>query len=156
MPGRLINGERYIYLMNDNSFKSRSLEDNVYFTLRDIFLNGCPDDCMMANYFNGILTNNISFGERDSNFKYANVLHDCNCDFTEKLYTRLRMLCGYKYPKSKSANSSKNSMFDFEEDDDEIDMSEYIKYDDWWDQLQELMKQLEEQITKLKAEKNLL
>jgi hypothetical protein len=38
MAGRLIEGIRYIGLMNDNSFKSKSLEDNVYFTLRDIFL----------------------------------------------------------------------------------------------------------------------
>jgi hypothetical protein len=159
MPGRLINGERYIYLMNDNSFKSMSLEDNVYFTLRDIFLNGCPDDCLTANYFNGILTNDISFGKRDENFKYSNVLNDCNCDFAEKLYTKLRMLCGYKfeyyYPKSKYPMYNKYSMFDFEEEDDEIDMSEYMKFDDWWEQLLELMKKLEEQVEKLKEDKKI-
>ena len=43
-------------------------------------------------------------------------------------------------------------MFDFlelEEGDPEvndIDMDYYMKYDDWWDQLQELIKKLEEQL----------
>ena len=61
------------------------------------------------------------------------------------------MLCGYKLAYIYSQERCKYSMFDFEEEDDEIDMSEYMKFDDWWDQLQELMKQLEEQVEKLKA-----
>lgn len=42
--------------MNDNTLKSKSLEDNVYFTLRDIFWNGDYDQCISANYYNGITT----------------------------------------------------------------------------------------------------
>jgi hypothetical protein len=139
MAGRLIDGVRYIGLMNDNLFKSKSLEDNVYFTLRDIFWNGDTQDCMTANYFNGLLTNNICFEERDERFQYANILYDYNWDYTKKLYN---WLCLFK----------KNSMFDFDEpmEDDEIDMAKYMKYDDWWDQLQELMKKLEEQLEKHK------
>ena len=38
--GRIINGNKYICLHNNNEFKNISLEDNVYFTMRDIFLNG--------------------------------------------------------------------------------------------------------------------
>lgn len=30
MAGRLINGVKHIGLMNDNSFKSKSLEDKIY------------------------------------------------------------------------------------------------------------------------------
>jgi hypothetical protein len=139
MAGRLIDGIRYVRLMNDNSLKCMSLEDNVYFTLRDIFWNGDTRQCMTANHFNGLLTNNIYFEERHKNFEYSNLLYDYNSDFTQKLYN---WLCLFK----------KISMFDFlelEEGDPEvndIDMDYYMKYDDWWDQLQELIKKLEEQL----------
>jgi len=150
MACRLIDGIKYVGLMNDNSFKSKSLEDNVYFTLRDIFLNGEIDDIMSANHFNGLLTNNISFGERDAKFEYTNLLYDYNSDYTQKLYDWLACLTGYKL--TSKPNRWKNSMFDFEnpDEDDEIDMSRYMKYDDWWDQLQELIKKLEEQLEKHK------
>jgi hypothetical protein len=154
MPGRLIDGIRYVGLMNDNSFKSKSLEDNVYFTVRDIFWNGCPDDCFTANHFNDLLTNGISFKERDERFEYTNVLYDYNLDYTKKLYNWLSRLTGYK--RTSSPNGWKDSMFEFqevEEDDpevNEIDMKEYMKYDDWWVQLQELIKKLEEQLEKHK------
>jgi len=39
MAARLNNGIKYIGLMNDNSLKSKSLEYNIIFTLRDIFKN---------------------------------------------------------------------------------------------------------------------
>jgi hypothetical protein len=141
MAGRLIDGIRYVGLMNDNSFKSKSLEDNVYFTLRDIFWNGDTKQCDTANYFNGILSNNIAFEDRDENFKYANVLYDYNSDYTHKLYNRL------------SRMDHKNSLFDFKklEEGEDFDMSEYIKYDDWWEQFQELIKNLEEQLIKHKS-----
>lgn len=141
MAGILIDGINYVGLMNDNSFKSKSLEDNVYFTLRDIFWNGCLDDCYTANYFNGLLTNNISFEERKAKFEYANVLHDYNSDYTKKLYYWLSHLNG--------------DMFDFKNpyEDDEINMSKYMNYDDWWVQFQELIKKLEEQLEQLEKHK---
>lgn len=150
MAGRLIDGIKYVRLMNDNSFKSKSLEDNVYFTLRDIFLNGEVDDLLSANHFNGLLTNNISFQERDEHFEYANLLYDYNSDYTKKLYNWLIRITGYKL--TSKPNGWKASMFEFLEanEDDEIDMAKYMKYDDWWDQLQELMKKLEEQLEKHK------
>ena len=37
--GILSNGIKYVELMNDNELKNKSLEDNVYHTLRDIFAN---------------------------------------------------------------------------------------------------------------------
>ena len=36
---RLISGIKYLELHNSRELKKISLEDNVYFTLRDIFLN---------------------------------------------------------------------------------------------------------------------
>ena len=87
MAGRLINSVKHVGLLNDNAFKSKSLEDNVYFTLRDIFWNGSPDDCFSANHFNSLLTNGVSFEERGENFRYTNVLYDYNLDYTKKLYS---------------------------------------------------------------------
>jgi hypothetical protein len=150
MAGRLIEGIRYVGLMNDNSFKSKSLEDNVYFTLRDIFWNGQVDDILSANYYNGLLTNGITFEKRDKYFEYANILYDYNSNYTQKLYDWLSWLTGYKL--TSKSNGCKDSMFDFleVEEDDEIDVEKYMKYDDWWDQLQELIKKLEEQLEKHK------
>ena len=150
MAGRLIDGIRYVGLMNDNSFKSKSLEDNVYFTLRDIFWNGEVDDVFSANHYNGLLTNGITFEKRDKYFEYASVLYDYNSNYTQKLYDWLSRLTGYKL--TSKPNGWKDSMFEFLEvdEDDEIDMAKYMKYDDWWDQLQELIKKLEKQLEKHK------
>lgn len=149
MAGRLINGVKHIGLMNDNSFKSKSLEDNIYFTLRDIFWNGDSEQCMTANHFNSLLTNNICFEERDKNFNYSNVVYDYNSQFTQRLYNWLSL---YK--------QKQISMFDFielEEGDPEVNeiiMDKYMKYDDWWDKLQELIKKLEEQLEKRRLMSN--
>jgi hypothetical protein len=154
-----MNGIKYIGLMNDNSFKSKSLEDNVYFTLRDIFWNCCFDDVISANHYNGLLTNNVSFEERDNNFRYSNLLYDYNSDFTKKLYNWLLRLTGIT---STKPNGWKDSMFQFLNmdkpnaysdhwlNDEEIDMATYMNYDDWWDQLKELIKKLKEQLEKHK------
>ena len=49
---RIINNIKYIHLSNENHLKNKSLEDNVYFTLRDIFYNISGFDyCMEANAF---------------------------------------------------------------------------------------------------------
>jgi hypothetical protein len=150
MAGRLINGIRYVGLMNDNSFKRKSLEDNIYFTLRDIFWNGEIDDLMSSNHYNGLLTNNVSFEERDERFEYANILYDYDSDYTQKLYNWLIRLTGYKLTSNPKA--WRERMFEFleVEEHEENDMAQYMKYDDWWDQLQELMKKLEEQLEKHK------
>lgn len=140
MAGRLINGVQYMGLMNDNSFKSKSLEDNVYFTLRDIFWNGEINDVFSANHFNGLLTNNISFEERDSSFEYTNLLYDYNSDYTRNLLGWICRMFPYK-----------NSCFEFLplEESEEIDMKQYIKYDDWWAQFEDLRNKLKEQLEKL-------
>lgn len=75
MAGVIIDGIKYIETMNKNDLKKRSLEDNIYFTLRDIFWN-CNDtaDCDLANHFNGILTNNVSYDETNDIVNYTNVI----------------------------------------------------------------------------------
>lgn len=151
MAGRLIDGVEYVKLTNDNSLKSKSLEDNVYFTLRDIFSNADINEIWPTSYFNGILTNDVSFEERDENFKYSNVLNDHNLKFTQDLFNWIhRITC--------NGIRSKLNLIEFyesekDEMDEEIDMSKYMKYDDWYEQFLDLRKKLQEQLEKHKKMK---
>jgi len=129
---RIINNIKYLQLFNDNSFKSLSLEDNVYFTLRDIFLNIAGMDFVMeANGFNYKISGGVSYEERNHGFQYTNELYDKI--FVGRLYFWLKHI--YK------------SDFDFEELDDKADdeekklyndMTRLIKFDDWWSQVEDL------------------
>jgi hypothetical protein len=140
--GKIINGTKFIRLVNNNEFKNKSLSDNVYFTLRDIFLNSeSIDKAMDANGFNKKLTGGICFEDRCNDFQYTNVLYESI--YVEKL---LRWL-----------NNFNIHYFEFEEEyidneDNEvrvdIDLAEYIKFDDWWLQFEQLKALLEQQMKK--------
>ena len=133
--GRIIDGVKYIHLMNDNDFKKKSLYDNVYFTLRDIFANAESTDTIMeANYFNGRLTNNISFEDRTKSFQYSNELHQKY--FVEHLQRWLKRFNIHYFE------------FEEPEEDEEIDMKEYMKWDDWWGQFINLRQLIDEQYEK--------
>lgn len=135
MSGISINGIKYMYINKHNDFKKNSLNDNLYFTLRDIFWNACSIDvCMQANHYNNMLTNNISFEERTDTFQYTDILqqkyklkkilHWLNC-FTQK------------------------GWFEFIElEDGEKIIKEYMKFDDWWKQFEELRYAIREQYNK--------
>ena len=131
----IYNGVKYVQLMNDNSYKSKSLEDNVYFTLRDIFMSGSSDDCTTVNYFNAILTNNISFEERTPSFTYANVLREPKTIFVKSLYNYLKSM-------------TKDGLFyDFAIIDIEpglLQNADYIVYDVWWAQFEEMRTQIKQ------------
>ena len=129
---RIINGIKYFQHCNDNNIKSLSLEDNVYFTLRELFYNMYELDYIMeANVFNNEISGSICYEDRKSDFKYRNALND-------KLFVdRL----------NKWLNQIKKTDFEFEEpydkaDDEEkywyYDMKLLIKFDDWWSQFEEL------------------
>lgn len=160
MTGILINGIRYFKLMNDNEIKNKSLEDNVYFTLRDIFLNGEIDMIFSANEFNSILTNNICYDDRDETFKYSNVLQDGDSNYTRQLHKWLNKdVYGVGTEKyGYGVDYYKTYIFKFEEltecEKDCLDMTQYIKFDDWWEQLKNLIKQLEAQLVKLEELKS--
>jgi hypothetical protein len=133
MPGLLIDGIKYMRLHNDNNFKKKSLYDNIYFTLRDIFVNAeSVDDFMEANSYNHKITGGICFEERSENFEYKKVLFQK--EFIGDLQRWLESF-------------DKENSFEFTEpeDDDpifinEIDEKEYIKLEDWWFQFEELKK----------------
>jgi len=76
MSGIIYDGKKYIKLHNDHQLKFLSLENNVYFLLRDIFfyISGI-DYVIEANNFNHALSGGIRYEERNDYFKYTNVLH---------------------------------------------------------------------------------
>ena len=132
MPGVLLNKIKYIKLCNDNDFKKKSLYDNVYFTLRDIFANAAScDDFMEANIYNKQLTGGITFENRTEMFEYNNVLEQPY--FVECLLTYLNTF-------------ENDTWFEFTEPDDEEDIDEttYMKFDDWWFQFEELRRLIRE------------
>ena len=130
---RIFNDIKYLQLANENHLKSKSLEDNVYFTLRDIFNNVSGfDNCMEANVFNDALTNGISYQERANDFTYTNVLNDKK----------------YIYRLSEWLSLIHKGEFEFEalnyigeEEKEKVwyyDTINLFPFDDWWKQLEEL------------------
>jgi hypothetical protein len=129
------------------------LEDNVNFTLRDIFMNAEEaDDAIDCNEFNHQLTNEIDYEDRTDTFTYTNVLQDKA--FVEGL---IKWLCDIK--------PSRDFFFTDEIDEDDVctfnstanaggtanacdmlttkwkysdDKCEYITLDSWMENLNEL------------------
>jgi len=137
MSGLLINGIKYMNIMDNNDFKKKSLNDNVYFTLRDIFWNSMSADTVFqANNFNDKLSGGIFYDFKPDNFYYTNVLYQDK----NYLYKLLKWLKNFSI-----------HYFDFlePENDEEIDMKNYMKFDDWWVQFINLIKLIELQYEKL-------
>ena len=129
---RIFNDIQYLQLANENHLKNKSLEDNVYFTLRDIFANvSGVDYCMEANGFNTKLTNGISYEERTIDFTYTNVLND-------KIYIHeLSRWLSYIH-KSDFEFEAINDDADIEEKEWYFDTRNLFRFDDWWLQFEEL------------------
>ena len=131
------NGINYLRLFHPNDWKQKSLEDNIYFTIRDIFQN--IDDfqfAMEANVFNDTLTNGVVYEERTDNFTYMNILNE-DFSFVCKLLQWLSYICEY--------------YFDFEEVVEEtIDLDKYIPFEEWISQLDILKKLLDKKLTDFK------
>ena len=125
--GILYNGCKYIFLSNDNSYKYKSLEDNIYFTLRDIFFN-CIDIeiCVAVNLINSTLTNNIFFEDRKEDFTYI-TLNQNIISTILSLFKTLRQT---------------NLFFDCESDNIE-DLQDYIEFNNWWNNFEKLKNNLE-------------
>ena len=135
----LYNGREYIGLSEEHSLKFRSLEDDVYFTLRDIFLNVLDvEDIMMTREFCIELTDGIPYEERTETFQYTDALYDKK--YTKRLYDWLSIIdkkCFEFKPPGK---------------DDVIDLKEFIPFDEWYNHFTYLRnlvkyKSLEEEMT---------
>jgi hypothetical protein len=136
MSGLLINGIKYISIMENNDFKKKSLNDNVYFTLRDIFWNSMSADTVFqANNFNEKLSGGICYEYRPDNFNYTNVLYEDK---------------NYLYKLLKWFKKININYFDFlePEHDEEIDIKKFMKFDDWWVQFINLISLIELQYEK--------
>ncbi len=132
--GIIVDGVKYLCLMypSDQQKKKASLNDNIYYTLRDIFFNANSSNTTeIANDFNGQLTGNVEFIQKPDNFEYPNILEDI--EFVTKLHNWLSKINQY--------------WFEFNEieevDKYYIDMRCYIKFDDWMKDFTNLVELLE-------------
>jgi len=117
----------YIGLSEEHALKFRSLEDDVYFTLRDLFLNVLDiDDVIASITFSKELTDNISYEDRTESFQYTKVLN--NKDFTKRLYTWL--------------SSINKKCFEFKPPhaDDVVDLKGFIPFTKWIQHVEYLMR----------------
>lgn len=137
MAARIIKGIRYVRLTHDNALKSLSFEDNLYHTLLDMWWNIEINDAFRLSHYISQLTGGIEFEKRSETFTYNDILNDK--DYIKNLHFYLCSLCLYKN------KLDKDGLFDFWEieEDEEIDMNKYMKYDDWWEQFADLFYKLE-------------
>jgi hypothetical protein len=135
--GIIYDGIKYIECINDiKDIRMKSLEDFVYCILVEIEMNVNDEDFALEaeNYMNK-LTNFIKF-PRNNNFSYANILNDkiFLSEFTEWL---------------KCIDSS---FFDFQSIaiyDTTVDLIDYIIFDKWMIDLENLKKKLCKRLYKL-------
>ena len=141
---RIINGIKYLQHFNDNNLKSLSLEDNVYFTLRDIFINMAELQYIMeANVFNNQISGSICYEDRKSNFKYTHALND-------KLFVD-RLNKWFKFKKSDfEFDTEPDERADDEEKYHYYDMKILIKFYDWWSQFEDLKILIKTRLEELK------
>lgn len=136
MSGRLINEIKHMYIHDDNSLKNISLNDNLYFTLRDIFWNtNTSDTCSQVSMYNSMLTNDISYEKRTNTFQYTNLLEQK--DEVKNILNLLNRITEYWFE------------FDELEEDEQIYQEEYMKFDEWWKQFNKLRNILNEHYKQL-------
>ena len=115
MGGKRINGVEYIHLFNCNELRKNSLYDNIHITLKEIFWNAdSADVALQAINFNNMYVNVIN-------------IEDLPEYHLKKI---LRFL-------NRIADKRWFEFVDLEEGEN-INEEEYIKFDIWWEQFQEL------------------
>jgi hypothetical protein len=133
--GLIIDNIKYTCLYNDNDFKKKSLEDNVYFTLRDIFLNAYDaDTAIEVNEYNRQLTNDICYEDRTDTFEYTKILSDKK--YLLELITFMDNFC--------------EDWFVFKENKSKQKFIEYMKFDDWLSQFEGLKELLNQHYKNIK------
>ncbi len=124
MSGIIINGEKYMVLQERDNLNYRSLEDNLYCMLNDIFWNGDSFECIRSHGYKSLLTN----GNNKRSFEYTNLLRDHNSDFAKNVHSYLSLI-------------SKDDISFIESQTNEENQ---IKIDDWWNELNKLIIELDE------------
>jgi hypothetical protein len=137
----IFNGEIYVRMYDENELKIKSLEDNIYHTLRDISYNIFGFDWWVeSNGFINPLTNGIKFEDRNDTFEYSNVLND-------KEYL-VRLIEWLNYISINDFNDVNNFNL-LDETDEEMlyfhtHRHQFILLDDWWVQFNNLKGDLKE------------
>ena len=141
--GKIINGIKYMCIHDVDEYKKKSLNDQFYFTLRDIFWNTDSFDVMMIiNNFNHMLTDGISFDSRTNTFQYTNILYQkTELKKILRFLNRIKQTGWFEFIESKDKD-------EYEDKEESID-EEYILFDDWWKQFEELRNLLKEQYEKI-------
>ena len=118
----------FIELYNDKYLKTLSLEDETYFTMRDLFYNADLDYSYAVNIFSSLLTGSIYYDDRTINFTYTNVLNNLSYikdlhNFIQKITPAdIRFNCRYLKDIIKEGKTM----------DDCFDKDEYMLFDEWW------------------------
>jgi len=135
--GIIYDGIKYIEYINDiKDIRMKSLEDFIYCILVEIEMNINDETCAQQaeNYMNK-LTNFIKF-PRNNDFSYANILNDkiFLSEFTEWL----------KYIDSSSFDFQSIAIYDTT-----VDLIDYIIFDKWMVDFENLKKKLNKRLYKL-------
>jgi len=131
--GLIINNVKYILLQGKDieNLKKESLEDNIYFTLRDIFFNADNVRTIdIVNDFNRKLTNNICYEIRKSDFRYSNILS--NEEYVKELLNFLHRI------------NENYFIYNIVDDISEINLNNYMKINDWLNNLNNIKSSLEQ------------
>lgn len=140
--GKIVDGVKYMVVSSSSNLKARSFEDNIYFTLMEIFMNAdAYNTCVMANNYNEQLSGGIPFKDRTSNFEYTDVLHDKK--YVRELYFWL--------------NSITKAFFEFKEEEIEemqfcSETKSYTRFDEWWRDFESLKIMLKTRVSEIALE----
>lgn len=127
------NGVKYMEIINNRELKLKSLEDNLFCKLNDIYFNiDNLDYTEEADYFNLILTNGITFPQRTESFHYSNIIHN-------KLYLREII----KFLKNISES---DFYFDIIQPYEFITLDDYLEFNIWIKELNDLVSILESKL----------
>lgn len=135
----------FIELYNDKYLKTLSLEDETYFTMRDLFWNADGVYVYDANVFNYSLSDNIYYEDRKINFTYTNLLYNLN--FIKNLHNYIQKItpadirfnCRYL----KDIIKKGNTMNDY------FDKDEYMLFDEWWEDFEKFREKIADRYDEL-------
>lgn len=134
MAGKIINGIKYVELLDLNNLKFQSIQHNIHYTLRDIFWNCSEEsDVNKIIYLQNLINKN----------------NDNNCTINDSITNNLKN-CRELYSFLNEIDENK-FYFNICEDKNVISetASELMLFNVWWLQLQDLLAELKKIIIKL-------
>ena len=128
----------FIELYNDKYLKTLSLEDETYFTMRDLFWNAEFRYTFITNIFNPLLSNNIYYEDRTINFTYTNVLYNLN--YIKDLHNYIQKIT----PSDVRKNNRylRNIIKEGKTIDDCFDKDKYMLFDEWWEDFEKFREKI--------------